>query len=785
MQKILQNFHLKNPLSFDIIHPHSLTATSRLLHKKQMKKYRWLRLLSLGLIVFQTFAFGFKVNVAHAAAPDTTITGGPASTTATRMSSFTFEASDSPATFECKLDSGAYVACTSPDTLGELDYGTHTFTVRATNAMDETDASPATFTWVISPFFDGDGSEGQPFIISTCDQLMYMNTFASGSYHFDLNTNIDCSGKTFTSTGTSEAHFNGIFNGHGYTISNIDSSDHGIFYYTEGATIANFILQNANFTADASIGAVAGYADINTNITNVHVYDTDITASNGYSGGIAGFLGNSSTISKASFIRGSVKSAGHPYIGGIAGNVELGSVQNVFSQTHIEGNQAGGIAGTVDYTESVISNAYSASTFDALGTGNGGLIGAISDGTVSHVFSATDMTVGGGTTKGAVFGTIYPSVSASDIVFDRTVTGLSACAGSGTVTCTAVNASNSQPNYFKNNHANAPLNAWDFDTVWHQNSADYPTLIPIAESYGFECTAPYRTLTTMSTSCHDIEVGFGSDTWEAQYKEATASEWTNITLTNTHSGEISVTASPLIDYDMRVRVTNDAGTTEWLSMESNLADGDSDGANDLLENNAPRAGDGNDDSQHDVEQANVYSGLDSVNGNYVTLVTTCDNNYNVQIGAESAEQADADYSYPAGLVGFVGRDCGTPGATVTVTLYFYGDYDASNFVLRKSNGGTYTTIDNATLTSVTIGGQKALKVTYQVVDGGPLDQDGTADGNIVDPVGIARSTVAPVTVPDTGVPYKNMALPLAALATGLISLVYVTRKNIFTSKQTA
>lgn len=742
-----------------------------------MKKYRWLRLLTLGLVVFQTFAFGFKGNIALAAAPDTVITARPDNITPSTNATFEFEATDSPVTFECSLDDAAFTACTSPYSATDLALGNHTFKVQAKNAMDETDASPAEITWLVSPFESGDGSLGTPFIVTSCSQLEQIDSFLTS--HYQLGESIDCTGVTFTSIASGDTAFGGTFDGNGYTISNLTTT-RGLFAHTEDAVIHNFILRDASIAGDTdnSVAAVVGYCDMGSALSNIHVYDTDVVSTHGYAGGVAGFVGNNSSVSESSFIGGSVTSPGHPYVGGIASALELGEIENVVSRTHIEGNSAGGIVGTVDYDESVVNNAYSDATFDSLGENNGGLIGMISGGTVAHVFSVANMKAGGGTNVGAVFGNFYEGVTASDVVFDRSSTGISACTGTGTVTCTAVNASNSNPNYFKNNSTNAPLNSWSFGSegTWHVNYNDYPTLTPVSTN-GFECTNPYRSLTAITTTCSNIEPGYGTNTWELQYKISAGPVWIAATLADTHSGEMSLSVAPVSDYDLRVRVTNDSGTSEWLNMESNLMDTDSDGANDLVENNAPRAGDGNDDSQHDVEQANVYSDLNPVSGNFTTLVTSCDNNYNVQIGGESSEHADANYSYPEGLVGFIGRDCGAPGATVNVEIYFYGDYDASKFVLRKSSGtGTYTTIDDAVLTSTTIGGQKVLKATYQVVDGGVLDADGIADGNIVDPVGIAQSTV---TVPDTGLQHKSVAGSMFAFALGLIALAYVTKKEIF------
>ena len=82
-------------------------------------------------------------------APATTITANPPSLTNSTSASFSYTSSESPSTFETKLDAGAYVASTSPQTYSSLPAGSHTFYVRATDAAGNTDASPATYTWTI------------------------------------------------------------------------------------------------------------------------------------------------------------------------------------------------------------------------------------------------------------------------------------------------------------------------------------------------------------------------------------------------------------------------------------------------------------------------------------------------------------------------------------------------------------------------------------------------------------------------------------------------------------
>jgi len=75
--------------------------------------------------------------------PTTTITGGPSGGTQNRTPKFKFTSNDPAATFECKLDSGNYAACISPDQLTQLSFGNHTFKVRASDAAGNVDPNPA------------------------------------------------------------------------------------------------------------------------------------------------------------------------------------------------------------------------------------------------------------------------------------------------------------------------------------------------------------------------------------------------------------------------------------------------------------------------------------------------------------------------------------------------------------------------------------------------------------------------------------------------------------------
>jgi hypothetical protein len=83
------------------------------------------------------------------AAPDTSITSGPSGPSNDATPTFAFGASEAGATFACRVDDGAWSACTTPWTTSTLADGAHSVSVRATDAADNTDESPATRSFTV------------------------------------------------------------------------------------------------------------------------------------------------------------------------------------------------------------------------------------------------------------------------------------------------------------------------------------------------------------------------------------------------------------------------------------------------------------------------------------------------------------------------------------------------------------------------------------------------------------------------------------------------------------
>ena len=91
--------------------------------------------------------------------PDTTITSGPSGIVASAAATFTFTGSDDvtpPAglTFEASLDGAPFAPAASPLNYTGLTEGTHTFTVRATDAAGNIDPTPAIRTWTVDAIPD-------------------------------------------------------------------------------------------------------------------------------------------------------------------------------------------------------------------------------------------------------------------------------------------------------------------------------------------------------------------------------------------------------------------------------------------------------------------------------------------------------------------------------------------------------------------------------------------------------------------------------------------------------
>jgi hypothetical protein len=85
--------------------------------------------------------------------PHTTITSQPRNETDSDSAPFSFASTKAGSTFQCRLDGSAYTGCVTPKTYTGLAKGSHTFTVKATDAVGNIDPTPPQYTWTIIDSF--------------------------------------------------------------------------------------------------------------------------------------------------------------------------------------------------------------------------------------------------------------------------------------------------------------------------------------------------------------------------------------------------------------------------------------------------------------------------------------------------------------------------------------------------------------------------------------------------------------------------------------------------------
>jgi hypothetical protein len=159
-------------------------------------------------------------------APETVINTGPPAVTGDSSPSFAFSASESGSSFECRVDDGAFEACTTPLTLAPLADGPHEFEVRAIDLAGHTDQSAASRRFTVdtvapdttitagpsgatessTPTFEFSSSEADPTFqcsiddgaFEACTTPMTLAPLADGPHEFEVRArdvagNVDAS----------------------------------------------------------------------------------------------------------------------------------------------------------------------------------------------------------------------------------------------------------------------------------------------------------------------------------------------------------------------------------------------------------------------------------------------------------------------------------------------------------------------------------------------------------------------------------------------------------------
>ncbi|MEP4534175.1 MAG: Ig-like domain-containing protein [Cyclobacteriaceae bacterium] len=308
--------------------------------------------------------------------PTVTITGVPSPIVASFTATFQFseevtgfEVSDitvdncTAGNFQ-SIAADTYTAEISPtDDLAEgsiisLDVAATVATDLAGNENTAADQVQATYV----PLFDGgSGTEADPYIISTKEDLKSLSEnndhwdkyfkqtadIVLETADFEVGGEFYNDGKGFSPIGNYNNPFSGSYDGGGHTIS-------GLYIDRPDQNYVGFIGNNTGFVEDLGL--------VNVNIKDGHYYI----------GGLIGY--NDGSLSRC-YVTGSVSGIDH--IGGLVGTSIGGAISNCYSTSSVlGGGQKGGLIGSFsDNQDANVSNCYSTGLVSEYY--GGGLIGTI------------------------------------------------------------------------------------------------------------------------------------------------------------------------------------------------------------------------------------------------------------------------------------------------------------------------------------------------------------------------------------------------------------------------
>jgi signal transduction histidine kinase len=367
-------------------------------------------------------------------------------------------------------------------------------------------------------------------LISDCQGLQNIQDELGENY--ELSRNIDCSdtitwndGAGFDPIGEYDPlnsvnePFEGVFAGNNYTISNLycDQSTEALtgcalFAATNNAIIQDVKIVNPQLAASYLAGAVAAIAN-NGEFINIQVTGAQFSGPLLGVGGLIGALitndgaGSDPLISKSSFT-GTIDTMAYGGIfmaGGLVGTIQAGSenakpitITNNYANLTLNAIAATTSGGLVGFAQmppgSIMSNNYAAGSITLTSsdpednpviidgfpdnfTPIGGLMGlyvAEVDGsniTINNNFAhmaldsqSPEKVLGGG------FGVVTQPRDFSSNYFDADQAGTTTCSQFNDAGCNPISG---QPDYFKNNSTNPPLNAWDFTSIW-MTTSEFP-----------------------------------------------------------------------------------------------------------------------------------------------------------------------------------------------------------------------------------------------------------------------------------------------------------------------
>lgn len=295
-------------------------------------------------------------------------------------------------------------------------------TVKVAAAADAADSWDGTAD--VSWYNDGDTA----FTIDSAEELAGLAQLVNDGnamvgVTLTLTTDLDLTGFSWVPIGKTYC-FDGVFDGGGYTISNlrIGTADIPAYQYEYSGLFGVLgevekigVIKNVNL-ADASIytaqsaGAVAASANLDSAITNCTSSGTVYSSQKGggYVGGIVGLChGDLTNCASACSVTGGTSMFGYgSNAGGLAGYSSQ-SISNCYASGTVKGYKAGGLVGSVQCSTEGIVNCYATGNVSGTadtGSSCGGFLGCSISSNISHCYAAGTISSGSATNQGGFIG---------------------------------------------------------------------------------------------------------------------------------------------------------------------------------------------------------------------------------------------------------------------------------------------------------------------------------------------------------------------------------------------
>ena len=384
------------------------------------------------------------------------------------------------------------------DFQGNTGDGTNNFwEENATNFPVAWYTNPEAFT----PAFTGAGTLDSPFLITTEAEFnsIGMNPRLL-EYHYRLDADLDFTIPGFTQLSSEEAPFYGSFDGNDNSLSNITISKiypfTGTFGQVAKGEIKDLTLNALSVTGGIFLGGAVGYT-----VGTVSNITTNGSINGTYHvGGVVGLLVGTVTNSSSS---ASVTGPGSA-LGGLVGN-NYGTITHSFSTGNVTNGNShlGGLVGTSSGT---IENSYATGNVATVGpwfSNFGGLVGNLS-GSVLNSYATGNVSGANNSYTGGLIGnngataviencfstgTVYsnggaartgPLVGNSLLTITNSYSLATASCDSGSgigiQACNALGTGTIPLLTDLHDTDTAPLDQWDFTTIWNSDGLSLPTL---------------------------------------------------------------------------------------------------------------------------------------------------------------------------------------------------------------------------------------------------------------------------------------------------------------------